>query len=60
MLSDNCNNITQTPDILNKIWEDDTASEQSVRTLIKKLRKKLPQSTIENVYGGGYKLNIAC
>ena len=30
----------------------------SIKTLIKKLRQKLPQDTIQNVFGVGYKINI--
>jgi len=45
-------------DIFNEIWRDEEKifSEASVRTLMKKLRKKLPENSIKNSYGGFYKL----
>ena len=45
-------------DIFEEIWrgEGKVFSEASVRTLMKKLRKKLPQNSIKNIYGGYYKL----
>jgi DNA-binding response OmpR family regulator len=49
--------IVSAIDIFNYIW--DFTKEYSVdyvRTLVKKLRKKLPQDSIENIYGGGYRL----
>jgi len=46
-------------DIFVNVWEelDKEYSSDSVRTLIKKLRKKLPEGCIDNIYGGYYKLN---
>lgn len=42
------------------VWEnfDKDFSSESVRTLVKKLRKKLPQGRLENKYGGYYKLLV--
>ena len=47
-------------DIFVEIWDDldREYSSESVRTLIKKLRKKLPDGVLENIYGGFYKLKI--
>lgn len=45
--------------IFNTVWEDDFDKEYNtthIRTLVKKLRKKLPEGVIENIYGGEYKL----
>ena len=46
--------------IFNYIWDESTKefSSDSVRALVKKLRKKLPEGSIENIYGGYYKLII--
>ena len=45
-------------DIFNHVWENETEfNATSVRTLVKKLRKKLPSDIIQNSYGGFYKLN---
>ena len=46
-------------DILFFVWGDDfnkSITKSSVRTLIKNLRKKLPNGLIENQYGVGYKI----
>jgi hypothetical protein len=42
------------------IWgeKDREFNATSIRTLVKKLRKKLPQKTIESLYGGYYKLLV--
>jgi DNA-binding response OmpR family regulator len=52
------NILLSTPELFNAVWDyEKEYSLDSIRTLIKKLRKKLPQNTIENIYGGGYKLH---
>jgi DNA-binding response OmpR family regulator len=46
-------------EILFHIWGDDfnkSITKSSVRTLIKNLRRKLPEGLIENQYGVGYKI----
>ncbi|HIC78645.1 MAG TPA: helix-turn-helix domain-containing protein, partial [Sulfurovum sp.] len=48
-------------DIFFHIWGDEfdkTIGLSSIRTLIKNLRKKLPDGFIENRYGLGYKITI--
>jgi len=47
-------------DIFINIWDDfdKEFSPDSVRTLVKKLRKKLPNGILKNIYGGFYKLAI--
>jgi DNA-binding response OmpR family regulator len=42
------------------VWNDfdKEYSAYSVRTLVKKLRKKLPDGILENIYGGFYRLRI--
>ena len=56
------NNLNQTftyDDISNELWDmnsDDKTN--SIKLIIKELRKKLPSETISNVYGIGYKINI--
>jgi DNA-binding response OmpR family regulator len=51
------NSVVSSIDIFNQIWDfTKEYSVDSVRTLVKKLRKKLPQESIENIYGGGYRL----
>ena len=47
-------------DIFIHVWNDfeKEFSKDSVRTLVKKLRKKLPPDTLENSYGGYYRLVV--
>jgi len=47
-------------DIFTSVWNDfdKEYSADSVRTLVKKLRKKLPDGILENIYGGFYRLKI--
>jgi len=47
-------------DIFVSVWDDfdKEYSSDSVRTLVKKLRKKLPEGILKNVYGGFYKIDI--
>ena len=43
------------------VWEDDfdrSVTNDSIRTLIKNLRKKIPKKLIKNQYGVGYKLTF--
>jgi hypothetical protein len=46
--------------IFSYVWEDSSKefSSDSVRALVKKLRKKLPDGSLQNVYGGFYKLSV--
>ena len=44
-----------------KLWDDIDELENSakkIKDIIKRLRKKLPSNTIENIYGVGYKINF--
>ena len=47
-------------DIFVYLWDDldKEYSADSIRTLVKNLRKKLPENILENIYGGFYRLNI--
>ena len=46
-------------EIHNHIYElESDFNINAIRTLFKKIRKKLPENCIENIYGGSYKLNI--
>ncbi len=40
------------------VWEGDLTTNENIRTLVKRLRKKLPKDTITSQIGIGYKLNI--
>lgn len=47
-------------EIIYDVWLDDDKEDKSdaLKTIIKNLRKKLPNETIVNVYGSGYKVEI--
>jgi len=40
--------------VMNYVWEDDSATENSIRTLVWRLRKKLPSDIIKTSSGRGY------
>jgi len=59
LLCNNINQTVQTEDIIFELWYDvDMAKLSSLKTIIKKLRKKLPENTIKNVFGVGYKIEF--
>ena len=60
ILTSQKNRIFSSVDIFNLIWEDDIDkefSEDSIKTLLKNTRKKLPINAISNIYGLGYRFN---
>jgi len=55
----NPNRVMSYEDIIYELWDEYSESKvNSIKTIIKKLRQKLPKDTIENVFGIGYKANI--
>lgn len=52
-------NKIATPDIIEHLlWQEDDADRQgSLSHLLKRLRKKLPEELIENIYGEGYRIH---
>jgi len=60
ILCQNKNNKIDSANIFLHIWDDPDKefSADAVRTLVKKVRQKLPEDIIENIYGGYYRLNI--
>jgi len=56
---ENSSKTLESIDIYNAIWDfEKDYKVESIRTLIKKIRRKLPENTINNIYGGGYRLNL--
>jgi len=57
-----CKNVKKTfssDEIIYEIWEEyDEGSVNSLKTIIKTLRRKLPKDSIKNYFGVGYKLEI--
>lgn len=59
LLFSNTAQIFSAEDIILELWyHSDGNSHNSLKTLIKNLRKKLPKDTIKNVFGVGYKIEI--
>jgi DNA-binding response OmpR family regulator len=46
-------------EIENAVWPDEGMSQDAIRSLVRALRKKLPEGMIENVSGVGYRLKVA-
>lgn len=60
LLSSDKNRTFSSDEIYIQLWDDFDMCESSatkLKDLIKRLRKKLPKDTIENIYGAGYKLS---
>ena len=48
-------------EILNFIWADEldtTPDISNLKNIISRLRKKVPELDIENIYGFGYRINL--
>ena len=59
LLFSNVNSVIKSEDIIYELWYDDDSSEaSSLKTLVKTLRKKLPENFIKNVFGIGYKIEV--
>jgi DNA-binding response OmpR family regulator len=55
----NLNNIVKSEDIIYELWYDyDNTKIASLKTLVKTLRKKLPENCIKNVFGIGYRIEV--
>jgi transcriptional regulator with GAF, ATPase, and Fis domain len=57
LLVKNCNQIVHTSTLEEIIWKDIVVSESSLRSLLRRLRKKLPEIEIKTVRGFGFMLN---
>jgi len=45
-------------EIQNYVWGEDYMSKSAIKTVIKDLKQKLPENTISNLSGIGYKINL--
>ncbi len=53
------NKVLKSEEIIYELWYDyDTMKTASLKTLVKTLRKKLPENFIKNVFGIGYKIEV--
>ena len=50
--------IVRYEEIESAIWAYEGMSQDAIRSLVRGLRKKVPEGAIENISGSGYKLNI--
>lgn len=60
LLISNRNITFSIDDIFNVVYEDDfekDLSVDSVKSLLKRIRKKVPENLIKNIYGEGYRIN---
>lgn len=58
LFSKNLNKVVSFEQIEQYVWEGDLTTVENVRALVKRLRRKLPEETIINQGGMGYKLNF--
>ena len=59
LLFSNTNITYSYNDIIESVWDDyDNDKVAPLKTIIKNLRRKLPQDSIKNVFGVGYKINL--
>lgn len=59
-LFSNINKTFSSDEIIYELWYDSyEPKEAALKTLIKGLRKKLPEGTIKNVFGVGYKIEVS-
>jgi len=52
------NKVLSYDHILNYVWEGDIATTDSIRTLVMRLRKKIPKNSLETIVDFGYKFNL--
>jgi len=58
LLFSNVSKVFSAEDIIFELWYDyDQLKIASLKTLVKTLRKKIPEGTIKNVFGVGYKID---
>ena len=59
LLFSNVNRVIRSEDIIYELWYDyDNTKIASLKTLVKTIRKKLPEDTIRNVFGVGYTIEL--
>jgi len=58
LLAHHSSRVVKYEEIENAIWAYEGMSQDAIRSLVRGIRKKVPQNAIENVSGIGYKLNL--
>lgn len=56
LLLENGRNLTSYEQLQNVVWKDSVMTDNALRSMVKNLRKKLPDDFIENLSGIGYRL----
>lgn len=60
LLAQNEHRVVSYEDIEEYVWEGDPTTFINIRALVKRLRKKLPESAIKIIRGMGYSLGLNC
>lgn len=58
LLAFNTSRVVTYEEIESQIWPYEGMSSDAIRSLVRALRKKLPENTLENISGVGYKLKV--
>ncbi len=58
LLIKNKNTITSTDELKQKLWENETVTDERVRTFIKRFRKKTSKELIKNISRQGYLISV--
>jgi two-component system response regulator VanR len=58
LLAFNSSRVVTYEEIESQIWPYEGMSSDAIRSLVRALRKKLPDDTIDNISGIGYKINV--
>lgn len=58
LLAFNSSRVVTYEEIESQIWPYEGMSSDAIRSLVRALRKKLPDDAIENVSGVGYKIHV--
>jgi len=58
LLSHHHSRVVRYEEIENAIWPYDGMSQDAIRSLVRAIRKKVPEGIIENISGTGYRLNL--
>ena len=59
LLYENKNSVVRYEQIQNSVWQDNIMTDNSLRSLVKSLRRKIPFKCIENLSKVGYKLSLS-
>ncbi len=59
LLAHHSSRVVKYEEIESAIWAYEGMSQDAIRSLVRGIRKKVPQNAIENISGIGYKLNLS-